>query len=793
MKILYSWLKDYIDLDLTPAQLADKLLALGIEVAEIQNTGADFEGVFAAQIEKIDKHPNADKLSLVTLKTKDGAQRVVCGAKNLVEGDIIPLAKVGARLGKNVLQPAQIRGVVSEGMICSADELGLAQNRQSGILTLDKNLQIGTDIKTLYGKPDTIFDLELTPNRPDLMSHLGVARDLSVLLDLPLKTPQIKEIAGQGATLKINLPAGQEGCPRYMGRTFKNVNNIESPQWLKDRLSAMGVNPKSALVDITNYVLYDIGHPLHAFDFDQLESGEINVRWADAGEAFTGLDDIERKLDAQTLVIADGKKSVALAGVLGGKPDSILPQTKNVFLESAYFYPPAINKTSKKLGISTEASQRFERGADIDGCQTAMALASKLISEICGGQASEVSDVYPVRYQAQEVIFTPEEINKILGMEIPREKLKQIFTRMSKDFNAAGGKWHFKAPSYRRDLNHKWDLAEEAARYYGLEALAQGQTDYSNATLYFAENPKSVDLGESLCNALAGLGFFECKNFDFLSAKDLAAFGFDKQNMVEIANPLNEDMVFMRPSLLPSLLKNIEYNQRQSRADLRLFEYGKTFGLQKGYPAESFVISGALCGLTPRVKFFAAEQKPVDFYYLKGVAAALLGGFDNISLRPSAAAPSYMHPKICADIICDGKTIGCLGKTHPAILKKYDIKTDVWAFEFTIKGLDKQFNAQVFKPAKEVGVYPASRRDLSVIIDGKTAYEQVESCLKKAGADNFTLIDLYQGKNLPEGKKSVTLRFEISSPEKTLTDKEITAFTDNILAALKRDLAAELR
>ncbi|MDR0953691.1 MAG: phenylalanine--tRNA ligase subunit beta [Elusimicrobiota bacterium] len=793
MKILYSWLKDYLDISLSPAELEKHFTTLGMEVAQITKSGADFDGVFAARIEKIEQHPNADKLSLVTLKTAQGEQRVVCGAKNLVLGDKIALAKVGARLGSVVLKPAEIRGVVSEGMICSADELGLANTRQKGIMVLDKDIEIGAEIKTLYGKADVIFDLEITSNRPDLLSHKGVARELSILLNLPLKQQDYKPQKGNGQTLKINLPAGELGCPRYIGRTIKNVKNTASPKWMQERLLAMGANPKNALVDITNYVLYDIGHPLHAFDLNQLESGEINVRWAQDGESFLGLDGVERTLNTQNLVIADGKKPVALAGVLGGKADSIGDDTQNIFLEAAYFAPTAINKTAKQLGISTEASQRFERGADIEACDAAMDLATKLITEICGGEVSQTNDVYPVKYQPAAIVFEPEQINKILGIEIPKETLKEIFTKMSPSFAAESDKWAFTPPSYRRDITQRWDLAEEVIKFYGFDKLAQDNSGVSHASLYFGENPKNVDLGEIFANTLTSLGFLEAKNFDFVSLKDINALGFKLENTVEIKNPLAEGMEYMRPALLPSLLKNIEYNQHQSRHDLALFEYSKVFALQKGYPSEFFSLGGVICGKTPRSKFFMAEQKPVDFYFVKGIVENILAGY-NIKLMPSVLAPVYMHPKICMDILLDGKAIGVLGKVHPLSAKLYGIKTDVYAFEFSTKNIEKYFDVQTFKKAKDISVYPSSTRDLSLVLDDSATFSQVEAAILEIGQGvKFALIDLYQGKNLPEGKKSITLRFEFSSNEKTLTDKEINLAIETILKTLTQKLNATLR
>jgi len=793
MKILYSWLKDFIDINLTPEELEKKFISLGIEVASVTKKGADFEGVYAAKITLIEPHPNADKLHLVTLDTAWGKQRVVCGAKNIALGQTVPLAKVGARLGAEVLKPETIRGVLSDGMLCSADELGLTSVRQSGILLLGDEVKIGTDVKTLYGKSDIIFDLELTPNRPDLMSHLGVARELAILLNLPLKTKKIEPVKGSGKSLDINILAA-DGCPRYNGRIIRNVKNVQSPDWLKERLSAMDVNPKNALVDITNYVLFEIGHPMHAFDLNHLEGGQINVRWANEGEKFLGLDGVERNLTVQNLVIADGKKPVALAGVIGGAGDSILPETKDIFLESAYFYPPCINKTSKKFGISTEASQRYERGTDIDNCRAAMDLATKLVLEICGGEPSETNDVYPVKYEPQEIKFTPAQINKILGMEVSAEKQKEIISKLGDKFNSDGEVWSLTPVTYRRDLTHRWDLAEEVARHAGLENLAAQDSGVTHASLYFGENPKNVDLGEKFSNALASMGFYECKNFDFCSLKDVQTFGFSSKTAVEIKNPLAEGMEYMRPALLLSLLKNLEFNQRFGRHDLSLFEYGKTFEIQKGYPLESFALAGVMCGKTPRSKFFAGESLAVDFYRLKGVIAAVFEGVEGISLAPCKEVPSFMHPKLTADILFDGRKIGLFGKVHPLTLKAYDVKTDVWAFEFSEKPLEKKFDAQQFKKARDISIYPSSWRDLSVVIDKGVTYAQVEDVLNTTGINyKYSLIDLYQGANLPEGKKSITLRFEFSHSQRTLTDKEVSQASENILNALKTSLGAALR
>ena len=794
MKILYSWLKDFIDLDLTPEELSKKLTDVGIEVASVETTGADFEGVFVAQIIKIEDHPNSDHLHLVTLDLGSGkTQRVVCGAPNVAVGQKVPLARVGARLGKNVLKPAVIRGVESEGMICSSDELGLTQTRARGIMVLDENLPLGTDVSSLYGKPDSLFDLEITSNRPDLLSHLGVARELGVLLNKPVKLPAVKAVKGEGKALEVEIQ-NAEGCPRYTGRIIRGVKNTESPEWMKQRLAAMGLNPKNALVDVTNYVMFELGHPLHAFDLREVEGGKIIVRNAQEGEKFTLLGGRELTLNANCLMIADAHKATALAGIMGGLNSGIKDDTQDIFIEAAYFNPPTVNKTVKKFAVSSDSSQRFERGTDIEGVTLAMQRATDLFLELCGGEASEVVDVYPSRYESPTVVFTPAEINAILGAQIPEEKLKEIFGRLAAEFHADGEKWTFKAPTHRRDLNHKWDLAEEAARFAGYDMIPVSET---KASLAFADNPKGIDLGKKYARALIGAGFCECKNIDFLGEKELKAFGVEPKNCIKIKNALAQGWDYLRPTLLPSLLKNVESNLRFGNRNLALFETTKTFQSIKGFPVEGYAVAGVLTGSLEQEKFFGGAEKPVDFYWLKGLLQALLAEVEGLTFLPSKTAPVYMHPKICMDILLNGKVIGVFGKVHPLTLKAFDIKTqDVWAFEFATKLIEKAFSAQDFKPAKEVAVFPPSLRDLSVVLDESVSYASITSALDKTPLDvqlEYHLIDLYQGEHLPAGKKSVTFSLAFSNPQRTLKDKETDEAFNRIVQQLREQVGAELR
>ena len=794
MKILYSWLKDFIDIDLAPEELVKKLTDLGIEVASVETTGADFEGVNVAQIIKIEDHPNSDHLHLVTLDLGGGkTQRVVCGAPNVAVGQKVPLARVGARLGKNVLKPAVIRGVESEGMICSSDELGLTQTRARGIMVLDENLPLGTDVSTLYGKPDSLFDLEITSNRPDLLSHLGVARELAALLNKPVKLPEVKAVKGEGKALEVEIQ-NAEGCPRYTGRIIRGVKNTESPEWMKQRLAAMGLNPKNALVDVTNYVMFELGHPLHAFDLREVEGGKIIVRNAQEGEKFTLLGGRELTLNENCLMIADAKKATALAGIMGGLNSGIKEDTQDIFIEAAYFNPPTVNKTVKKFAVSSDSSQRFERGTDIEGVTLAMQRATDLFLQLCGGTASEVVDVYPTRYESPTVTFTPEQINSILGAQISEERLKEIFGRLAAEFQANGDQWTFKAPTHRRDLNHKWDLAEEAARFAGYDMIPVSET---KASLAFADNPKGIDLGKKYARTLIGAGFCECKNIDFLGEKELKAFGADPKFCIKVKNALAQGWDYLRPTLLPSLVKNVGSNLRFGNSNLALFETTKTFQSIKGFPVEGYSVAGVLSGTLEQEKFFGGAEKPVDFYWLKGLMQALLADVEGISFVPSKTAPVYMHPKICMDILLNGKSIGLFGKLHPLTLKAFGVKTqEVWAFEFATKMIEKAFSARDFKPAKDVAVLPPSLRDLSVVVDETVSYASITSALDKTPLDvdmTYHLIDLYQGEHLPAGKKSVTFSLAFSNPQRTLKDKETDDAFNRIVQQLREQVGAELR
>jgi len=502
----------------------------------------------------------------------------------------------------------------------------------------------------------------------------------------------------------------------------------------------------------------------------------------------------ELTLNENCLLIADTEKATALAGIMGGMGSGIKDDTQDIFIEAAYFNPPTINKTSKKFAISSDSSQRFERGTDIEGALTAMRRASALFVQICGGKASEINDVYPQKFENKEVTFTPAEINAILGTQIEEQTLKDIFARLAARFDANGPVWHFQAPTYRRDLNHKWDLAEEAARFAGYDRIPVAGT---RAFLAFADNPKPIDVTKQFAHTFTHAGFCECKNIDFLGEKDLKTFGADAKFCIRVKNALAQGWDYLRPTLLPSLLKNIESNLRFGNNNLKLFETSKVFQNIKGFPVENYSVAGVMMGNIESEKFFACTERPIDFYWLKGLMQVLFAHTPSISFAPSKQAPVFMHPKISMDILLGGKVIGTFGQLHPLALKACAVKaTEVWAFEFATKLIEKDFSAQDFKPAKDVAVFPASLRDLSVILDKQTTYAQIASALDKTPLDAqlcYHLIDVYEGEHLPQGKKSVTFSLSFSKKDGTLKDKEIDEAFTRIVEQLRTQLGAQLR
>ena len=789
MKILYSWLKDFIDLQVPAAELATVFPRIGMEVAAVEKTGAHFVGVSAARITAIGKHPNADRLSLVDLETSSGLKKVVCGAKNIAVGQIVPLAVEGAELPGGVLKKSKIRGVDSDGMICSSEELGVPGGPEDGIFVLPENTPVGTDAAVLFGGPDWTFELEIGPNRPDLLSHLGVARELGAYFGLEVRLPKAETMPCRRVETGISIEAPDK-CPRYVGMELRGVSPVQSPEWMRKRLLAMGVNPKNILVDATNYVLYELGQPLHAFDLSQIRGGRIIVRNAHPDEKFDTLDGQDLILDENCLVIADAERASALAGVIGGIGSGITDGTKDIFIESASFAPENIHRTARKYALKTEAAYRFERGNDPDCAVYAALRAAMLIAQACPhAEVSEVRDEYPGRAECERIEFEPRWINAFLGMEIPEKELERILRSLAQDLQVSGAVWFFTPPPRRRDLRTKWDLAEEAARFYGYDAIPD---EPRPARVLYSEPFRPVELENEFADSLAGMGFLECKNYDFISRKAVEHSGFSVADCLQLANPLSEDMAYLRPSLLPALLGTADYNRRRGGSAC-FFELGKIYpGADQ---CETRACAGLMQGALPQGAFWKpAEKAELGFHHLKGVLLELLRGAVGADFAPCAKPPSWLHPKLCLELRLKGRCAGYLGRVHPAVVSKFGLKDEAfWFFEFRYEHAVELFKA--VRQLKPVSQYPTAWRDISVVVSCSHPYAAVEAAVRKAvsGLESFELMDLYEGKGVPEGSRSLSMRLSFCLPDRTLSDAEVDVEIKKALAALEKQFGAALR
>lgn len=800
MRILYSWLKDFIDINLTPKELEQKFTLLGIETEGVEVLGANFDGVTAAKVVAMEQHPNADKLRLVTVDTGGGkTMRVVCGAPNVEIGMITAFAKVGARLPLGVLEKATIRGVESLGMLCSYKELGIMGD-SAGIISFDKTVKPGTDIASLYGEPDYIFDLEITPNKPEFLSHYGIARALAILLKIPLNTPLPKQFDGTFESIPTSIK-DITACDRYIGRTMKNINNAQSPEWMKKRLKAMNSNPKNALVDITNYVLFEFGYPLHIFDLDIISGPEINIRFAQEGEKFTTLMGDEIVLDDKTLLIADASEPLALAGIMGGKKSGVTENTKNIFLEAAHFNPELINITSRKLGIKSESSYRFERATDIEAAYLASNRAAELLVECCADADTEISvlnDNYPVPVKHNSVFVVPGEINELLGTEFSEGEIFDVLKALQPcmDINktdVAGVQgWAFTAPSYRPDIKTKWDIAEEVAVFLGYDRIP---SDNRPVTVEYIDMPRHKVVGDLFLDALVGFGFCEAYNYDFISEYEYNLLGLPQDNAAKIENPLSEEWKYLRPSLIPGLLRTAQRNKSRGEEEIFMCELGRAYNKIKSHYSEQLHFSGIMTGKWPSDVFWKHTMlEEINFYHVKGIIASLFYGISDVVFEPSKQHRKYMHPKICADIIVKNTKVGYFGKIHPLAAQDFDLQ-DVFVFEINAEAFSKKIDIRNIK-LKPVSNYPQAWRDLSFVVADKVTYGEIEHAIAKTGGhilQSVSLTDMYKGANIEENKKSVTVRLVFGLNDRTLQDSEVEGKVQDILSVLGEKFSAALR
>lgn len=790
MKFSFSWIKEYLVEDISFEEFKNNITRLGFGIDLVEKNGVEAENVFSAQILKIEKHPNADKLSLCEVTTGKEIYKVVCGAKNIYEGQKVPLALVGAKLPEGVIKKAKIRGIESNGMICSAKELGLKGYDETGILELDKDIPLGIDIREIFQKTDYTFELEITPNLAYCLAHYPLARELAIFCGYKLKDIQIPEfkVSNKEVEIKIENP---ENCPRYVGYVVKNIKNKKTPDYIYQRLKAIGLNPKGdVLIDASNYVMFELGQPTHCFDLNNISGKEINVRQAKDGEIIKTLDNSEQKLSEKILVIADKEKPVAIAGVIGGFYSSINPETKDILIESAIFNPSSVRRTSKLLNISTDSSYRFERGVDSSLQPLAAARIVQIIKELNPDiEITQTSDIYPAPKQNQVIEINYDKINSILGTSLEKEKIDKCLLAMNPSYD---GK-NFIVPSYRWDIKTIWDISEEVARFIGYDVI---ESKTSMPVMKVDEDPL-YNVAKQLMEKFKAYGFSEVCNYDLVSLKEIKDVLFPVEKSIILKNPLSSDFAYLRPSLLIGLMKNLKYNLNRGQERIAIFEYGKIFFLENEKIIEVPRISGILYGRSEY--YWKNINEDYDFYKLKGILNNVLDGIVNFSFDREG------EEKI--DFFCEGgyllikaknNKIGHFGILNTQISKNYDLKdNNIFYFDLFLDRIvdfyEKDFYKRIGK-IKPVSQFQSSWRDISIVIDKKYSWKEVYDELKNIPDVLWIkLIDIYTGKNIPENMKSLTIRFMFSSMTRTFTDQELNSFIEKAFLKLKNKFNASLR
>ena len=783
MKVSLNWLKTFVPIDLTPDELASALTMAGLEVEALSDRFEYLKSVRVGLVTAVNDHPNADRLKVCNVDIGDGSLTVVCGAPNVREGMLSPIALPGTRFPDDrVLEKGVIRGVASEGMLCSEAELELGTGT-SGIMTLDNGLIKGQALSTALNLSDSVIEIDLTPNRPDCLSIIGTAREIAAIVKKELSR-QDKPLPVSGKEIYERTSVSVEApdlCPRYAARIIENITVAPSPFWLQERLRSVGLRPINNIVDITNFVLMEYGQPLHAFDLDRLEEQRIVVRAAVEGEVFTTLDEKERTLLKDMPLICDGKKPVAIAGVMGGLNSEIENDTQNVLLESAYFNPVSIRKTSKKLGLNTDASHRFERGVDPQGTLTALDRAAQLIADIGQGRILDgLIDECGDLPQPQTITLSAKETNRLLGTNVScgdiQDFLVSVGFHVKEDTTDTLA---VKAPSFRVDIKRPEDLMEEVARLSGYDYIP---TTYPLIPAEARTPQTIINHRRYIKTIINGFGFDEAINYSFMDKKDCDRLLLDpkdaRRSLVEILNPLTEDQAVMRSSLLPGLLTSFHRNLSQRSKTSRLFEIGKVF-IGKGktdLPDEIEMLAGIWTGSRNELLWNTPETA-CDFFDLKGVVEGLFNALKirNISFigMPEHVC-SYTKMGVAAQIMADDTPLGLVGEVHPDVLKNYDLKQTAFYFELDMNPLYGMIPETL--QARPIPKYPATSRDVTVIIERDIESSSLLAfirSLKEGLVEQLSIFDVFAEAPIPAGKKSVSFRIVYRSHEETLEDDAV--------------------
>jgi phenylalanyl-tRNA synthetase beta chain len=799
MKISNNWLKDFIKTDIKTERIGEFLTDIGLEVEGIEkfeSIKGSLEGIVVGKVLTCEKHPNADKLNKTTVDIGTGKiLNIVCGAPNVAEGQTVPVAVIGTKIYSKdgaffEIKEAKIRGKVSQGMICAEDELGLSEDH-GGIMVLDETkFEVGKKFAEYFDlSNDEVFEIGLTPNRTDAMSHYGVARDLFAYLSTNQQKSEFNKVSSEvlnnegshNFSLEVE---NTDLTPRYIGAVIENVKVAESPAWLKNRLKAIGLNPINNVVDITNYVLHGFGQPLHAFDADKIVGKKVKVGTVAEGTKFTTLDGVERTLNGSEIIIKDGDDTpLCIAGVFGGLNSGVSADTNTIFLESAYFNPIAVRKAAKFHGLNTDASFRFERGVDPNITRTALTHAVKLISELAEGKlVGEILEEYPNKIKDHYVIIRFSKIEQILGTKIHREKVKEILKALDiQVLNEIQNGFEVSVPAYRADVTREIDIIEELLRIYGYNKIdAPQKISFTPVKL----NAKDQDeLENSWARTLQSLGFNEVMNNSLTSVKD-------ETDAVRLLNPLSGDLAFMRKSLLEGLLQNALYNINRKNQDIKFFEFGKIYHKREKYQ-ERKQLAILVSGREVAENWLQPKSK-TDFYNLKAYVKVLL---EKLAIDYKEIASSDERFSDALEYKTNGETIVRIGKVAPQMLKDFDIDQECFYAEIELE-LAQKLRSENTLQFKDIPKFNKSRRDLALLIDKNVNYQDLYQTArnnKSPFIKNINLFDVYEGKNLPEGKKSYAMSFELLNEEKTLEEKEIALVMDSLVKAFQKEFNAELR
>ena len=808
MKISYNWLKQFIKIDWSAEKTSELLTDLGLEVEGIdvfQSIKGALKGIVVGHVLTCEQHPNADRLKITTIDVGEKLPlNIVCGAPNVAKGQKVAVAKIGTTLYNNegevwTIKKGKIRGEESHGMLCAEDEIGLGKSHD-GIMILEAALEIGTALADHYNfEDDLVYEIGLTPNRSDAMSHYGVARDLMAGLsqhgiNTKLISPSVSGFHIDNRGLKIDINVDDKiKAPRYCGLTISNIVVKDSPQWLQNRLKSIGLSPINNIVDTTNYVLHDLGQPLHAFDADKITGKKINIKTVKSGTKFITLDGVERSLHEEDLMICDQDKPLCIAGVFGGENSGVTQSTSSIFLESAYFNPISIRKTAKRHALNTDASFRFERGIDPNITKYALKRAALLITEIAGGKiTSDLIDEYPNKIEDSQVFLSFDKTYKLIGQEIPKETIKSILSALEiKVNNITETGLGLTIPAYRNDVQREVDVIEEILRVYGYNNI--GITNKLNASISNTSKFENHKIENIVANQLVGQGFYEIMTNSLTTDKyNSISEQLDPDNNVKILNPLSTDLSIMRQSLIFSGLETLAFNINRQQSDLKLFEFGKTYHDFDDQKEEFNHLSILITG-SKTEKRWNSKKTEVGYFYLKGLVTGI---FDRLGIKKFKSLP------LSNDIFSEGQQLSVgkhflveFGSLKTNALNNFGISQNVLCANFNWNNLLKVINQNTIK-FKDISKYPEVKRDLSLLIDEDITFEKLYK-LAKQSENNYlkdiNLFDVYRGDKLENGKKSYSISFTLQDNKQTLKDSQIDKIMSKIQKRFESELGAELR